>query len=165
MRTRFVALVAFAGLGLPLFSGTLAVGADEPAKQSPQAKLDGIVNLLRAVGGLEIPDLSGLISPEKMGLLTDNQSRIRDNETTLLSGNEPEITALSGNETEFTCLSGNKCSVLSNLRLFSGITVNLHVTIQDNEAAKAVKPKTGKKADRDAKKAKKRKVGRKAKKS
>jgi hypothetical protein len=151
MKTRFASQLALVAVGFVLLTGAPSLGADDPVKESAPAKLDGFINLIRAVGGLEIPDLTGLISPENMGVLSDNQSRIRDN----------EVTALSGNEAEITCLSGNQVSILSDVHLFSGITVNVQVTVHDGDA-KAVKPKKGKER-RDSKKARNRKTARKSK--
>ncbi len=132
MRTRLASLLPSVGLILALLAGQLAVAADSPVNEARESTGDGISTLLGAFGGLPMPNLSGLIQPEKMGMLTDNQCEIRDNQAHLLSDNETDVTALSG----------NKVSILSGLRLFSGFTINVHVTIDERDG-KASKSKKG----------------------
>ncbi len=153
MKTRLASLLPLAGLGLVLLAGELATAGDKPVKESYESKDDGLPGLISAVSRLPMPNLSGLIKPEKMGLLTDNQCRIQDNEAHLLSDNETDV----------TLLSGNKVSILSGVRLLSGITINVHVTIHDPDA-KASKPKNGHRR-RDSKKSKRHKAARKTKRS
>ena len=153
MKTRLASLLPLAGLGLVVLSGNLAIAADEAVKESCESKDHGLSGLISAVGRLPVPKLSSLITPEKMGLLTDNQCRIRDNEAHLLSDNE-----IDGH-----LLSGNKVRILSGVRLLSGLTINVHVTIHDPDT-KAPKPKNGD-GRRDSKKSKRHKAPRKTKRS
>ena len=148
MKTRLTSSLL---LGLVLLTGNLATAADEFPKQSHESKDDGLAGLIDAVGRFPIPSLSGLITPEKMGLLTDNQCRVRDNEVHLLSDNESDIALLSGNEV----------NVLSGLRLLSGLAINVHVTM-DRSDTKVPKAKHG--DHRKSKKSKRDKAARKTKK-
>jgi hypothetical protein len=144
-----VSLLPLAGLGLLFFGGEPATAGDEPVKESSESKDDGLSNLISTVAGLPIPSLSGLIKPEKMGILTDNESVIRDNEAHLLSDNVTDV----------SLLSGNKVGILSHVRLLSGFTVNVYVTIHDRDV-KASK-QNSRDGRRDPKKSKRRKAARK----
>jgi len=93
--------------------------------------------LLGALGEVQIPSLAGLIQPERMGVLTDNECRVEDNQPHLLSDNRADR--------DF--LSGNQVNILSGLHLLSDITVTIQVT-PGNGDRKAAKPKT---ADRERK--------------
>jgi hypothetical protein len=95
-----------------LFFSAGIVRADDPTPGgSATAKPSPLSGLLDLLGSTAIPSLSGLIQPEKMGVLTDNPLTVRDNPV--------EVELLSGNETNF--LSGN--------RFLSGITVNVQIHI------------------------------------
>jgi hypothetical protein len=152
MKTRLASSLLL-GLGFVLVTSDLATAADELPQQSHASKPDGLAGLLDAVGKFPMRSLSGLISPEKMGILTDNQCKIRDNETHLLSDNESEIALLSDNDVR----------LLSGVRLFSGLTINVHLTIDRGEG-KATKAKHGEHR-RNSKKSKRDKAARKRKKS
>jgi hypothetical protein len=155
MKTRLALLLPLAGLGLVGLAAELATAGDEPAKESRESNDHGLSGLISIVGRLPMLNLSGLIRPEKMGLLTDNQCRIRDNEAHLLSDNE----------TVGDFLSGNKVSILSGVRLFSGFTINVNFTIhgRDTKAPKT-KPKRGD-GRRGSKKSKRHRTARKTKRS
>jgi hypothetical protein len=150
MKTRLVSSLLL-GLGFVLLTGDLAA-ADELRQQSGESQSDGLSGLIDAVGRFPMSSLSGLIKPEKMGILTDNQCRIRDNEAHLLSDNE----------SDFDLLSGNELSLLSGVRLFSGFTINVHVTM-DRPDTKAPQAKHGKHR-RESRKAKRNKAARRTKK-
>jgi hypothetical protein len=100
---------------------------------------------------IQIPSLTGLIQPEKMGMFTDNPCRISDNEGHLLSDNAADR----------DLLSGNSCDILSNIHLLSDITVTVQITIHHGDATTA-KPKNSD-AARKTKKAQKDKASRKKK--
>ena len=151
MRTRFVSLLRLSALVAVLFAGGSVLAADDPGKEPGKSKIDGLLGLIGAVNGLEIPDLAGLIQPEKMGMLTDNQSSIRGNEARFFSDNEGE----------FALLSGNHFKILSGIRLFSGITVHVDVSVHAGNAKRSKAKKDD--GRRDAKKSKERKSPRKTK--
>ncbi len=89
-----------------------------------------------------------------MGVLTDNECRIEDNQPHLLSDNQADR--------DF--LSGNQVNVLSGLHLLSDITVTVQVTVGDSDrkAAKAKKADGDRKSNK-ADKSRKRKTSRSAK--
>lgn len=132
-------------MGLACMNTGPAFAGEDPGQKSSKSKLDGLLDLMSTVNGLQIPDLTGLIQPEEMGMLTDNKSNIRDNQTHLLSDNETDVGLLSSNRLQF----------FSGIRLFSGITVHVHVSVQDGDArpSKAKDKKDG--SRRNAKKPKK----------
>jgi len=130
MRRKQNLLRTLAGIGLVLFGGG-ALAADAPsASAGGEAKLGGLPQLLGALKDIQIPSLTGLIQPEKMGMFTDNPCRISDNEAQLMLDNKADR--------DF--LSGNSLDVLSNIRLLSDITVTVQVTVHHGEA-RAAKPK------------------------
>jgi hypothetical protein len=89
------------GLALAVTLGDVA-RADDPAEEKvskPDSK--GLSTLLGFIGNRSLPSLDGLIRPEKMGLLTDNQLHAE----------------------------GNDVRILSDLRSISGITVIVNITI------------------------------------
>ena len=117
-------------------SGTLAAD-EEPSAQTKQPRASGLSAMLNAVGKSPMPSLSGLIQPEKMGLLTDNECEVEDNEVHLLSDNEGDVAALSN----------NKINVRPRIRILSGITVNVQIKIPgDGNERKAKKAKGSQKA-------------------
>jgi hypothetical protein len=147
-------LLALTSVGVFLLVGGVWAAESEPAKATGEPKAGGLSSLLGALGEVQIPSLSGLIQPERMGVLTDNQCRVEDNQPHLLSDNKADR--------DF--LSGNQVNILSGLHLLSDITVTVQVTVgaSDRKAAKA------KRADGDRKsnktdKSKKRKKSRSAK--
>jgi hypothetical protein len=92
--------------------------AAEPATaQGGERKTSGFAEILGLISNPNFPSLSGLIQPEKMGVLTDNTCQIRDNEV------EPEV------------MSGNKVQILSGIRILSGISVDVRVTIRGGEGS------------------------------
>jgi hypothetical protein len=121
------------GLGLGLeWPAALAVGADQAATPAAvETKASGLSGVLDALSGLPMPSLAGLIKPEKMGLLADNQCKVSNNKTHLLSDNEANVDLLAENEIH----------VLSDIRLLSGITINVRITVHDPDgrASKAKK--------------------------
>jgi hypothetical protein len=119
MRTTTLSL-----LFLALFADGTFAADDKPSAQAKQPRLSGLSAMLDAVG--KMPDLSGLIKPEKMGLLTENECEVEDNEVHLLSDNEGDA------------LSNNTIKVVSPLRILSGITVNVQINIP-GKTAKAKK--------------------------
>lgn len=148
MKTGLACLLPLVGLGLVLFAGELAPAGEKPVKESREPNDDGLSGLIGAISRVPMPNLSGLITPEKMGLLTDNQCKIRDNEAHLLSDNEADVALLSGNEVR----------ILSDVNLLSGFTINVHIIIHDRDP-KASKPRKGD-GRRDSKKWKRHKAGR-----
>ncbi len=108
-----------------------------PAWMRGEPKLDGLASLLGALGGVQIPSLSGLIQPERMGVLTDNECRIEDNQPHLLSDNRADR--------DFQ--SGNQVNILSGLHLLSDVTVTVQITVSNGEG----KESQPKKADRERK--------------
>jgi hypothetical protein len=156
MRKKLNLLPSLAGIGL-LVVASGALAADAPsAPASGEAKLGGLPQLLGALKDIQIPSLTGLIQPEKMGVLTDNACRIADNEAQLLSDNEAQLMSentaqlMSDNKADRDFQSGNSLDVLSNIRLLSDITVTVQVTVQQGEA-KAAKPKKSDQARRQNK--------------
>jgi hypothetical protein len=116
--------------------GTLAAD-DNPSAQAKQPRLGGLSAMLDAVGKAQMPSLSGLIQPEKMGLLTDNECEVEDNEVHLLSDNEGDVEALSNNEIK----------VLPRIRILSGITVNVQLNFPgDGKKAKTKNAKGNQKS-------------------
>lgn len=103
---------------LPL--GT-ASAAEPATAQGGERKTSGLAEILDLISKPGFPSLSGLIQPEKMGVLTDNTCQIRDNEV------EPQV------------LSENKVQVLSGIRILSGITVDVRITIRGGEGAPKAK--------------------------
>ncbi|MCH5376845.1 MAG: hypothetical protein JJ992_22995 [Planctomycetes bacterium] len=88
--------------------------AGEPKENAGASSTSGLAQLLDLVGSKSFPSLSGLIQPERMGLLTDNECQMKDNEADL------------------DLLSGNNVSVLSNLHILSGITVTVNIHVDGN---------------------------------
>jgi hypothetical protein len=147
-------LLALVSVGFILLVGEAGAAAGEPAKSAGEPKAGGLSSLLGALGEVQIPSLSGLIQPERMGVLTDNECRIEDNQPHLLSDNRADR--------DF--LSGNQINVLSGLHLLSDITVTVQVTVGDGDrkASKAKKAE-GDRQSNKADKSKKRKAARNAK--
>lgn len=148
MTMRSVLLLLVMGL-VPMSAQTASAGED-PGQKSSKSKLEGLLDLMSTVNGLRIPDLTGLIQPEEMGI-SDNKSSIRDNQTHVLSDNETDVGLLSGNRLQF----------FSCIRILSGITVHVHVSVQngdvrpseakdkkDGSRRNSKKPKKSKKSDR-----------------
>ncbi|MCU0978274.1 MAG: hypothetical protein MUF25_03795 [Pirellulaceae bacterium] len=154
MSTRQSLLLSLVGTGVILIVGEAGAAAGEPAKSAGEPKAGGLASLLGALGEVQIPSLSGLIQPERMGVLTDNECRIEDNQPHLLSDNQADR--------DF--LSGNQVNVLSGLHLLSDITVTVQVTVGDGDrkAAKAKKADGDRKSNK-ADKSRKRKTSRSAK--
>ena len=112
-----------AGLAVALFRTGPAPAAEPAAAPGGEQKAGGFTEILDLISKPTFPSLSGLIRPEKMGALTDNTCQIRDNHI------EPEL------------MSGNKTEVLSGIRILSGISVDVRITIRsdDDEGAPKVK--------------------------
>jgi hypothetical protein len=148
-------LLPFVGMGLIFLAGAAGAAEGEPAKTDGAPKAGGLSSLLDALGDLQIPSLSGLIQPERMGVLTDNQCRVTDNQPHLLADNKADRDFLSSNQVH----------VLSGLHLLSDISVTVQVTVRHGDRETAKPKKTPKKADGDrtSNKAKKRQAARTAK--
>ena len=112
MRTRRSVWVTLAVAGLVLLACTVTVADDQSTTRTAKPEAAGISGLLDLFGKSSLPSLSGLIKPEKMGVLTDNQCRIKDNEPHLLSDNEATV------------------KLASDIQVLSGITVNVHISVQ-----------------------------------
>ena len=83
----------------------------------------GLDKLARKVGLSmlpAVPSLDGLIRPEKMGLLGDIRTLVRDNVANVGSGNEATVDVLSGNEADLR----------AEVSILSGLTVHLNITVQ-----------------------------------
>jgi hypothetical protein len=154
MSTRRDSLLAVAGMSLILLASGASAAEGETPTAAGEPKAGGLASLLGALSEVQIPSLSGLIQPERMGVLTDNECRIEDNQPHLLSDNQADR--------DF--LSGNQVNILSGLHLLSDITVTVQVTVGDGDrkAAKAKKADGDRKSNK-ADKSKKRKAARNAK--
>jgi hypothetical protein len=122
MRTKKNSWAAWAGLvGAYLATGAIAAEPESASKASipSTAAWAGLFD----VAG-KLPSLSGLIRPEKMGVLTDNQVRVHDNEPKLLSDNDAEL----------NLLSGNVVHLLSDLHFLSGISINVQVNVPSGDS-------------------------------
>jgi hypothetical protein len=152
----------------PLFAALLVIvvpvaasAAEHEAADSPIKEKPGLSGMLGVLGSSAMPSLKGLISPENMGLLTDNLSRIKDifsanreNEANALSGNETELKLLADNQPELLSknhvpiVAGNKAEmsaevasgnhVLSGNRLLSDVKVEIHLHVNDPATARAL---------------------------
>ena len=132
MRIGQVSVCLSAGLVWALLASGATAAETESAAKDGGPKKGGMGGLLDVVGKLPAPSLSGLIKPDKMGLLTDNQCRIQDNESHLLSDNQSEVNLLSGNQTK----------ILSGIRILSDWSVDVHITVYNGDSkAASVKPK------------------------
>lgn len=131
MRTGRIYLALLGALVLtPLARGTHAAES-KPVPQETAPSLGGLTGLLDVVG--KLPNLSGLIQPEKMGLLTDNQYRVQDNQAKLLSENEADVSLLSGNVTKLA----------PSIRILSGLSVDVRIVVRSGDG-KAASPKAAK---------------------
>ena len=149
MRTTHAALLLMLGGGLAWLADASAGAAETTAKNAGEPASGGLLGALGAVSKAPLPSLSGLIRPEKMGLLTDNQPRFKDNETHLLSDNDTEV----------ELQAENRINILSGIQLFSGIKVNVQINVSDG-GSKAAKASKGD-GERKAKKPHQRKAARK----
>ena len=143
MRITQAALLLVAG-GLVGLADASAGAAETTAKKTGEPASGGLLGALGAMSNAPLPILSGLIKPEKMGLLTDNPATLKDNETHLLSDNDTEV----------ELQAENKVNILSGIQLFSGIKVTVQINVSDN-GSKAAKARKGA-GDRPARKAKQR---------
>lgn len=120
MKTRRTPWLSLTGtMVLMLLVGGAASAADDQSADSVGAPPGGgLTDLLKLVGSPTFPSLSGLIQPEKMGILTDNPCHLHDNEA------------------ELGLLSDNVINVLSGNRIFSDITVTVNIQVgqQDDKA-------------------------------
>jgi hypothetical protein len=130
MKTRRNSLLFVTLLGLALLTQLNATAADKSTSPDKNLETGGLSAVLGAVGVPQMPSLSGLIRPEKMGLLADNKLTASDNEAHLLSGNEADV----------DILSDNTVNILSGVRLLSGVTVKVQISIhRDQKKPKAKK--------------------------
>ena len=116
MRTRRTSLLLMLSLGLALLGQRNAVAADKSSSVDKNPKTGSLSAVL---GVPNMPSLSGLIRPEKMGVLTDNKFTAKDNEAHLLSDNETDVDILSDNVLE----------ILSGIEVFSGLTVKVKISV------------------------------------
>jgi len=130
-------MLVLLGVCVVLLTGKVGAAESGPPNVTDEPNKGGLTSLLGALGGVQIPSLSGLIQPERMGVLTDNECRVEDNQPHLLSDNRADR--------DF--LSGNQVNILSGLHLLSDVTVTVQITVGDGEREKS-KPK---KADRERK--------------
>ena len=141
MAAKHLFWLMLAGLALALFRTGPAPAAEPAAAPGGEQKAGGFGEILDLISKPTFPSLSGLIRPEKMGVLTDNTCQIRDNQI------EPEL------------MSGNKTEVLSGIHILSGISVDVRVTIRSADDDRGPKVKARKTNDkRPAKKPKKNKT-------
>ncbi len=144
MNTTRLSLLPLTLLAIALFAGAAAAADQQADAAESRPKASGVTRMLHAVGKPAMPNLAGLIKPEKMGVLTDNQCRITDNAPHLLADNETEVELLSGNRAEILSgnevplLSGNTAELWSRIRLLSGIKVfsdiqvDVHINVQNS---------------------------------
>jgi hypothetical protein len=116
MSTRRASLLVLLSLGSLLLGQWDAAAADKSSSVDKNPKTGSLSAVL---GVPNMPSLSGLIRPEKMGLLTDNKLTAKDNEAHLLSDNETDVDILSHNVVE----------ILSGIEVFSGLTVNVRISV------------------------------------
>lgn len=131
MRTGLTDLALLGTLMSALFVTGTAAAEKEAVSQNVVPAAGGLTGLFDAVG--KLPSLSGLIKPEKMGLLADNQCRVHDNQAQLLSENKTDV----------NLMSGNVANVLSGIHFLSDISVEVHITVR-NDNGKASSLKAGK---------------------
>jgi hypothetical protein len=136
--------VSMTGLGLIFVVCTVAAADDETATKDAKPEAAGVSSLLGMFSKSSLPSLEGLIKPDKMGVLTDNQCRVTDNEPHLLSGNKATVKLASDNQ------------------ILSGITVNVHISVGANgrKSAQADKGNEKRKADKARKHKSSRKTNR-----
>jgi hypothetical protein len=91
MSTRRASLLILLSLGSLLLGQWDAAAADKSSSVDKNPKTGSLSAVL---GVPNMPSLSGLIRPEKMGLLTDNKLTAKDNEAHLLSDNETDVDIL-----------------------------------------------------------------------
>jgi len=118
------------GLAVALLAAGTASAAEPAKAQGGEPKAGGFTDILDLISKPTFPSLSGLIRPEKMGALSDNTCQIRDNHV------EPEL------------MSGNKTEVLSGIRILSGISVDVRITIRSDDDDGAPKVKARKTDDK-----------------
>jgi hypothetical protein len=115
---------------IALLAPSDVTAADQTPSPGKSSETSGLAALLGAVGASQVPSLSGLIRPEKMGLLTDNKCTAKGNKVHLLSDNEADVDLLSDNKTKLR----------SDIRILSGLTVHIQITIPaDGKNPKAEK--------------------------
>jgi len=144
MNTTRLFLLSLTSLPIVLYAGAVAAADKKTDAAEIRQEANGLTGMLHAVGKPVIPNLTGLIQPGKMGMLTDNQCRITDNAPHLLSDNEADLELLSDNNAEILSgnevpvLSGNTLELLSRLRLLSGIKIfsdiklDVHIDVQNS---------------------------------
>jgi hypothetical protein len=141
MAAKHLFWLTLTGLAMTLSPAGPASAGEPATAPGGEQKAGGFADILELISKPTFPSLSGLIRPEKMGVLTDNTCQIRDNQI------EPEL------------MSGNKTEVLSGIRILSGISVDVRVTIRSDDDDRGSKVKARKTDDkRPAKKPKKNKT-------
>ncbi len=112
--------ILITGLAFACLSAGTLWAQEKPKPQTPPqaSPLAGLLEVLRVTG---LPNLSGLIQPEKMGVLSDNPLTVRDNPVDV--------------DIDMNVLSGNEANVLSDIRILSGITVNVQIHIHSSPPA------------------------------
>ena len=130
-------------MALTLFPAVSIFADDKAPAGGDQLKRSGLGQLLELVSSPTLPSLSGLIRPEEMGMLTENQDNF------------------SANKVELDLLSNNKAKILSDFQILSGISVNVTISFGDSDRS----DRKTKNADRQtkSKKSQKRKKHRRSK--
>ena len=157
MKIRLLYLLFACVLVSSVASGIAAEPAAETKEAPPKASTLGAL-----FGGRAMPSLSGLIKPEKMGLLTDNQ--IQGNAPHLLSDNEAEIASENEMFSSNLIASPIQLQLLSGFKLFSdlvNIDVNINVSNSGNEGVAAPNVASKAKGKKKSRKGGKKKAGRK----
>jgi len=142
------------------------------AQEKKEDPASGLKTMLQWTGKTGMPNLEGLIKPEKMGVLTDNQMNVTDNMPQLLANNEVEVEPFSENQAPTAnnnaAMSGNRAelfsriNLLSNLKFLSNIEIELEINVKKSgnkgvdAKAKKGKGKKKKVGKAGAKKSKKR---------
>ena len=116
-------------MALTLFASVSVFADDEAPAGGDQSTEGGWSQLLELVSSPSFPSLSGLIQPEKMGVLTETQDNFSDNKV------------------ELDLLSNNEVKILSDLRILSGISVNVTISLGDGDRS----DRTTQRADRQTK--------------
>jgi hypothetical protein len=110
-------------MALTLFAAVSVFADDEAPAGGDQVNKGRFTQLLELVGSPTFPSLSGLIQPEKMGMLTDNQDNLSDNRV------------------EVDLFSDNQVQILSDFQFLSGISVNVTINLSDGKLPARTKKK------------------------
>lgn len=132
---RFPRLVIL-GLVLVVFARAAIAAEGKSPPKDDKASAAALADLLAIVTKLPMPNLSVLLPPKKLGLLSDNESTIKDNQANLLSGNKTDVDTLSG----------NNIKTLSDIRILSNLSLQVNINIYggDGPSPAAAKKAGGK---------------------